>query len=238
MAYVGDVTPHDRLQQILGRYISGQILGQLFGQAAGGVLGDLLGWRNVFFVLAGLFVAAAAGLVFELAINPQTRKAGSRGTRGAFGGYTAVLANPFARIVLIAGFFEGALAWGAFAYIGAYLHLRFGLSFSLVGGVVACFGIGGLIYATLVKFLVYRLGQAKLAVAGGIILAIAYLQLAVGPVLVACPNSHDRDRARVLHAAQHAADQCHADDAAGARHRRRFVFFSALCRADGGRRCR
>jgi MFS family permease len=42
MAYVGDVTPHDRLQQILGRYISGQILGQLFGQAAGGVLGDLL----------------------------------------------------------------------------------------------------------------------------------------------------------------------------------------------------
>src|SRR5690349_2134653 len=38
MAYVGDVTPHDRLQLILGRYISGQILGQLFGQAAGGVL--------------------------------------------------------------------------------------------------------------------------------------------------------------------------------------------------------
>ncbi len=65
MAYVGDVTPHDRLQQILGRYISGQILGQLFGQAAGGVLGDLLGWRNVFFVLAGLFALATAGLVFE-----------------------------------------------------------------------------------------------------------------------------------------------------------------------------
>jgi len=74
MAYVGDVTPHDRLQQILGRYISGQILGQLFGQAAGGVLGDLLGWRNVFFVLAGLFALAAAGLVFELAVNPQSRQ--------------------------------------------------------------------------------------------------------------------------------------------------------------------
>jgi MFS transporter, YNFM family, putative membrane transport protein len=178
MAYVGDVTPHDRLQQILGRYISGQILGQLFGQAAGGVLGDLLGWRNVFFVLAGLFALAAAGLVFELAINPQTRKAGSRGGRGLFGGYAAVLSKPFARIVLIAGFFEGALAWGAFAYIGAYLHFRFGLSFSLVGAVVACFGIGGLIYAALVKLLVYRLGQARLA----IVLALAYLNLAVGPV--------------------------------------------------------
>ena len=180
MAYVGDVTPHDRLQLILGRYISGQILGQLFGQAAGGVLGDLLGWRNVFFVLAALFALAAAGLMFELAVNPQTRKAGTHSTRGAFGGYAAVLTNPFARIVLIAGFLEGGLAWGAFAYIGAHLHLRFGLSFSLIGGIVACFGIGGLIYAALVKVLVHRLGQAGLALIGGVILAAAYLQLAMG----------------------------------------------------------
>ncbi len=56
------------------------------------------------------------------------------------------------------------------------------MSFSLVGGVVACFGVGGLIYAALVKLLVHRLGQAGLAVTGGIVLAIAYLELAVGPV--------------------------------------------------------
>jgi predicted MFS family arabinose efflux permease len=121
-------------------------------------------------------------LVFELAVNPRTRKAGSRGGRGLFGGYAAVLSNPFARIVLIAGFLEGGLAWGAFTYIGAYLHLHFGLSFSLVGGVVACFGIGGLIYVAMVKLLVYRLGQAGLAVTGGVFLAIAYLALALGRV--------------------------------------------------------
>jgi predicted MFS family arabinose efflux permease len=180
MAYVGDVTAHERLQQILGRYISGQILGQLFGQAAGGVLGDLLGWRNVFFVLAGLFALATAGLVFELVVNPQTRKSGARSQRGLLSGYAAVLTNPFARMVLIAGFLEGALAWGAFAYIGAHLRLRFGLSFSLIGGIVACFGIGGLIYAAFVKLFVTRLGQAGLAVTGGFILAAAYLQLALG----------------------------------------------------------
>ena len=50
MAYVGDVTPYDRRQPVLGRYLTGQITGQLFGQAAGGVLGDLFGWRNVFFI--------------------------------------------------------------------------------------------------------------------------------------------------------------------------------------------
>ena len=60
---------------MLGRYLSGQIIGQLFGQAAGGVLGDLFGWRNVFFVLGGMFALAAVGLIFELVTNPRTRVA-------------------------------------------------------------------------------------------------------------------------------------------------------------------
>ena len=49
-------------QQVLGTFLSGQILGQLFGQAAGGVLGDLFGWRNVFFFLAALFAVATVAL--------------------------------------------------------------------------------------------------------------------------------------------------------------------------------
>ncbi len=186
MAYVGDVTPSDRLQPILARYLSGQILGQLFGQAAGGVLGDLMGWRNVYFVLAGMFALAAAGLVFELAVNPQTRKSSQSTARlGLVADYAAVLSNPFARIVIVAAFFEGALAWGAFAYIGADLHLRFGLTYTLVGITVGCFGIGGLIYAGMVKLLVRRLGQIGLAVGGSLILAVAYVTLATGPGLVA-----------------------------------------------------
>jgi predicted MFS family arabinose efflux permease len=50
-----------------------------------------------------------------------------------------------------------------------------------VGAVVACFGIGGLIYTALVKLLVARLGQAGLALIGGAILAAAYLELATAP---------------------------------------------------------
>ncbi len=76
MAYLGDVTPHDRLQPLLARYASGYIFGQLFGQAAGGVLGDLFGWRNVFFALGAMFAVAAVGLVAELVFNPQTRATG------------------------------------------------------------------------------------------------------------------------------------------------------------------
>jgi len=112
MAYVGDVTPYERRQPILARYLSGQIFGQLFGQAAGGVLGDLFGWRNVFFLLAAMFAVATVGLVFELLTNPRTRAAGGpdENSRGFVGDYVAVLSNPWARLVIFAVFIEASMA--------------------------------------------------------------------------------------------------------------------------------
>jgi YNFM family putative membrane transporter len=184
MAYIGDVTPYEARQPILGRYLTGQILGQLFGQAAGGVLGDLVGWRNVFFVLSGMFALATVGLAYELFTNPLTREPShpNETTRGFVADYAAVLTTPFARIVITAAFIENALLWGAFAYIGAYLRSRFGLSFTLIGLTVGCFGIGGLIYAAAVKLLVLRLGQVRLAIVGGFSIAAGYIALCLAPV--------------------------------------------------------
>ena len=184
MAYVGDVTPFKLRQPILARYLTGQILGQLCGQAMGGVLGDLMGWRNVFFVLSAVYALATVGLVFELITNPLTRAPShpNETTRGFVADYVTVLSNHFARVVIIAAFIEGALVWGAFAYIGAHLRARFGLSFTLIGLTVGCFGLGGLLFASLVKILVLRLGQTGLATVGGFLIAAAYVELAVTPV--------------------------------------------------------
>ena len=182
MAYVGDVTPYERRQPVLGRYLSGQIFGQLFGQAAGGVLGDWFGWRNVFFILASIFAVAVVGLIFELVSNPGTRAHGAAGerSRGFVADYGAVLSNRWARIVIIAVFLEAVIAWGAFAYVGADLRLRFGLSFTAVGLIVGTFAIGGLIYVAWIGQLVSRLGQRGLALTGGVLLCAAYVVLAAG----------------------------------------------------------
>jgi len=239
MAYLGDVTPADRLQPILARYASGYILGQLFGQAAGGVLGDLFGWRNVFFALAGLFALAAAGLIFELITDPQTREPGRSlpMPRSFAGGYMAVLSNPFARVILIVGFLEGGVAWGAFAYIGANLHARFGLSSTLIGLSVACFGIGGLIYASLVRHFVYWLGQTGLTLIGGLVITAAYVVLAFESIWWLAPIAVTAIGLG-FYMFQYAANQGHADDTGGARHRCRDLLLSALFRANGGRRRR
>jgi YNFM family putative membrane transporter len=181
MAFVGDVVPYERRQQVLGRYLTGQITGQLFGQAAGGIIGDLFGWRTVFFLLSAIFAFTAIALFRELANNPSTRPhlSADEMSRGLVADYAVVLSNPWARAVLFAGVVEAALMWGAFAYLGADLHLRFGLSFTMVGVIVGTFGIGGLMYAALVPRLVGFFGQTGLATFGGLLVGAAYLVLAL-----------------------------------------------------------
>ncbi len=184
MAFIGDTVPWERRQTVLGRFISGQILGLVGGQIIGGVIGDHLGWRAVFFVIAALFLVVALAMFVELLRNPRTRHA----TRpdvpkvGLIAGYADVLGRPWARVVTFAVFAEAILMFAAFAYIGADLHARQGLSFSAVGLVLAVFGAGGLIYALSVQTLVGRLGQSGLVLWGGALICVAYLALAFVPV--------------------------------------------------------
>ena len=183
LAFVGDVIPYERRQQVLGRFLSGQILGQLFGQAAGGVLGDLFGWRRVFFFLAALFALATVALVIEFLRNPITRAGHATATRsrGFMVDNLAVLRSPWARAIIAMAFIESLFMFGGFAYVGADLHLRFGVNFAVVGLFVGAFAIGGLIYSLSVRRLVERLGQVGLATAGGVVLALAYATIAFAP---------------------------------------------------------
>ena len=82
--------------------------------------------------------------------------------------------------VILAVLIEAAFGWGAFAFVGADLHQRFGLSFSAVGLIVGAFAIGGLLYASTVAQLVNLLGQRGLAIGGGLLCGIAYIMLATG----------------------------------------------------------
>ena len=191
MAYIGDVTPYEQRQQVPGRFLSGQLIGHVFGPSAGGTLGDWFGWRNVFFFLAALFAVAAIGLVTELIRNPLTRaqSADKTASLGFVAGYRAVIGDPWARFIVVVAFLESLLMFGAFAYVGADLHQRFDLSFTIIGVCVGAFAIGGLIYSSFVRAFVNRLGQRGLALGGGIMLLVSYLTLAVTPVWWTAPVS-------------------------------------------------
>ena len=183
LAFVGDVIPYERRQQVIGRFLSGQILGQLFGQAAGGVLGDYFGWRNVFFILAALLAVATLGLFYELWRNPVTHAnaAPENRGRGFIADYSAVLRSPWSRAMIVFAFIESGAMYGAFTYVGADLHLRFGVGFTLIGLFVGTFAVGGLIYSLSVHVLVNGFGPIGLAAGGGALLALAYVTLAFEP---------------------------------------------------------
>lgn len=179
VAFIGDVVPYESRQRVLGRLLFGQIVGQVFGQSVAGIVGDFFGWRSVFFLLAALFALAAVALVREIAVNPLTR-AGTRidfHWRGILADYGAVATNPWARTVLLAGFLAGALMFGPFAFVASDLHVRYGLSYTLTGMIIATFAVGGLVYAVMVRQLVEGMGEVGLVLGGGVLLAVAYLLL-------------------------------------------------------------
>ena len=182
-AFLGDVVPYERRQQVLGTFLSGQILGQLFGQAAGGVLGDFFGWRRVFFFLGALFALTTIALAVEFLRNPITHAGHATATRsrGFIVDNLTVLRGSWARAVIVIAFFESVFMFGGFAYVGADLHVRFGVNFALVGLFVGAFAIGGLLYSLSVRRLVARLGQVGLVTGGGILLALSYLTVAFTP---------------------------------------------------------
>ena len=188
LAFIGDVVPYEQRQQVLGRFLAAQVLGQLFGQAAGGIIGDYFGWRTTFFVLAAILAAASATLSVQLVTNPVTRvsREAPKGL-GVIASYKLVLGNPWARTMLIAIGIEGTFFQGIFSYIGADLHLRFGLSFTAVGITIGIFAVGGLIYAATVRPLMRRFGQTGIAQAGGVAMGLAFLTLAIEPVWYFAP---------------------------------------------------
>lgn len=184
MAFIGDTVPYEDRQPVLGRFLAGQIMGLVGGQIIGGVVGDYFGWRNVFGFVAGIFALAVILLVLELLHNPLTRKSSRRDVKshGFLADYAVVLGNSWARVVVLGVFLEAAIMFSAFAYIGADLHARMGLSFSAVGAVLAAFGLGGLTFVLSVRQLVDRLGQIGLVTAGGAMLTLSFLALALARV--------------------------------------------------------
>jgi predicted MFS family arabinose efflux permease len=184
MAFIGDHVAYEQRQATIARFLSGQILGLLSGQIFGGVIGDQYGWRAVFVVLAGLYLVVGILLVLELRGGrlPLPVLSGGGGMRSLGTGIRALLLRPWARVVLLVVMLEGAVFYGAFAYIGAYLHDAFMLSYSEVGLLLIGFGLGGLAFALTVRHLVSALGERGLSLGGGALIAVGFFLIAVAAV--------------------------------------------------------
>lgn len=180
MAYIGDTVPYERRQPVLARFLTGHISGVVAGQATAGLLAEVLSWRSVFVLLGGGFAAVAVLLWRGLGAGTVADRPADGGTSPLIQ-YLRVLRLPWARVVLATVTLEGFFCFGALAYVGAFLRDAFGLSYLLIGVVLAAFGVGGLVYAALVGRLLGLLGEPGLALAGGAAMSLAFALLAAAP---------------------------------------------------------
>ena len=186
MAWIGDVVAYERRQPVLARFLIGQITGFAIGVWAGGYAAEHLDWRTPFYGVAVLFALAAVLLQWvrrglpASVVAPRAAAPGNLLQR-TLGEVGAVLVRPWARVVLVTVFFEGACLYGPFAFIAAHLHQRFDLPLSTVGALVMLFALGSMSYALGARLLIGRLGEVVLVRTGSVFMAAALGVLAFAP---------------------------------------------------------
>jgi predicted MFS family arabinose efflux permease len=178
IALIGDTTPYAERQATLGRFMTGMVLANLAAAPLSGIAGDAVGWRPVFAAL-GLAAVAAAFPLWRAAraMGPPPPRA----TSSAVARYLALLARPSARRLLLLAGIEGAVAFAAPPFFGAFLVEGYGLSYSIAGLVLGAAGLGALLYTRIAGRLVSRFGERGLLTGGGIGLVVWLATIAAAP---------------------------------------------------------
>lgn len=179
LGYIGDKFPYQERQVTLGRFMSALMLGQILGSSLGGVFGEFLSWQVIYRLFAGASLLMAVMLWRESRRVPEEPRPDRK---FSFAPYLTLWAMPQARIVLGTAFVEGFFIFGGLPFLGASLKERFGLSYLTIGLLLACFGIGGLIYSASVKKLVPKIGELGTLLLGGTLLLAGYSLIGWLPV--------------------------------------------------------
>lgn len=179
LAYIGDVVPYEDRQPTITNLMGATSFGNALSAAFGGIIGQFLSWRALF-GLYGICSVIVTIALFRMASSepakqpvPRAKSATSAPNRR----YGEVLGLRQAQLLYALVGLEGVFVYGGFTYLGAYLSDRFGISYLAIGLILACYGAGTLITSRFVRRALRRLGEAKLILVGGTLLAACFLVL-------------------------------------------------------------
>jgi predicted MFS family arabinose efflux permease len=180
MAWVGDQVPYERRQETLAKLMSATVIGMMVGLWFGGFAADTLGWRSAFALLAVMFAWPAVLLwrVQQKSTAPTSGQAISLIDSFRLTGQLLVM--PRVRWVLGVTATEGALVFGAMAFMPTHLHQQFGLSVVAAGSVMMLYGVGGLLYSQMARRWLAWLGERGLVRTGAAMVVVGLLVLAWG----------------------------------------------------------
>ena len=187
MAWIGDQVAYDRRQETLAKLMGYTVSGMMAGLWFGGFAAEHLGWRTAFAVVSALFTLAAFMLWRKLRSTPTPAAAAvAPSFMASFATTFQMLRVARVRQVLTVTAIEGALVFGAMAFIPTHLHQQFDMSVVFAGSVMMLYGVGGLLYSQLARRWIGWLGGERGLVrfgASAIVLGLILLAWAHQPVL-------------------------------------------------------
>ena len=181
LAWIGDQVAYDRRQETLAKLMGATVSGMMVGLWFGGFAAENLGWRSAFVVVSVLFSTAAFLLLRKLRRMPAASAAQPQapGLWASFGNTFQLLRNTRVRQVLTVTAIEGALVFGAMAFIPTHLHVQYDMSVVFAGTVMMLYGVGGLIYSQLARrWLGWLGGERGLVRAGASCIVLGLVLLA------------------------------------------------------------
>jgi predicted MFS family arabinose efflux permease len=180
MAWVGDQVPYERRQETLAKLMSATVIGMMSGLWFGGFAADTLGWRSAFVLLAVMFAWPALLLWRARQKAPAPAATQPPSLIASFRLTGQLLGTPRVRLILSVTAAEGALVFGALAFMPTHLHQQYGLSVVAAGSVMMLYGVGGLLYSQMARRWLAWLGERGLVRTGAILVTVGLLVLAWG----------------------------------------------------------
>jgi predicted MFS family arabinose efflux permease len=170
MALIGDRFPLAVRQVAMSRYIGATLIGQLVGVSAGGIIAEWIGWRGVL-ACAAVLAGVAAGAAITMLPKSDTAPAPLR-VGDALARYRLVLSNPRSFVCFGVVFLEGLAIHGITPFIGELLRSRGAGGLRETGFVIGGLGIGGLLFAFVVPFILKFAKRPTMMAIGGTIAAV------------------------------------------------------------------
>ncbi len=181
LAMVGDRFSIAERQVAISRIILAAVVGQLTSSIGAGFLASIFGWRIVL-ALTGL-VALGVLIASMVSLAPRPKAERTPFTlAGLKAGYATIFANPRAVICYGAVAVEGIAVYGMSPYVATLFEAQGIGGMREAGIVIAGIGIGGVLYAALVRVLLKRLGgMFNVMRGGGIVAALGFSIIALQP---------------------------------------------------------
>jgi len=187
IGWIGDNFPYEKRGHALGIFFGFMAAGTAFGSTAGALLTSFLGWRVLFWIVAGLGTIILGIFIFNRVNFSQKQNKNTVKVRSMLSEYYNLLKLSRARrtylFVLLNSMFHG----GIFAWTGYFFFKNYHLTERGVGLALLGYGIPGLLLGPFLGKMADKFGRNRIIPIGITVGAISTLLLAMQyPLLVSC----------------------------------------------------